>query len=209
MKKATFIISLFLLLNIVAEVKGQYTRADIFNTSELTWYGLDFSSIKLIGPDGFTDVTTIKEIYFAEINNLVRIEPEKYDLRKSFHKSKVTIDLNMVKERNKTPDVTKLVLDHFEEYAIDEDQVSKIVGSYKTEAKSGIGVVFIMEKFVKLEEAGYMWVVFFDISTKNILLMENMTGKAGGFGWRNYWARTFFSVLKEIEKTRYNLWLMD
>jgi hypothetical protein len=66
-----------------------------------------------------------------------------------------------------------------------------------------------MEKFVKLEEAGYMWVVFFDLSNKNILLMENMTGKAGGFGWRNYWARSFYTVLKEIEKTRYNLWLME
>ncbi len=209
MKKIILIISLSLLIQSAAQVKGQNTRADIFNTSELTWYGLDFSRIKLIGPDGFTDVTAIKEIYFAEINNLVRTEPEKYDLRKSFHKSKVSIDLNLVKERNKMPDVTKLVLDHFEEYSIEENEVRSIVSGYKTEAKSGIGVVFIMEKFVKLEEAGYMWVVFFDISTKNILLMENMTGKAGGFGWRNYWARTFFSVLKEIEKTRYNLWLMD
>jgi hypothetical protein len=92
-------------------------------------------------------------------------------------------------------------------YHLEEETIFEIVNDYNPETQTGVGVVFIMESFNKEEEKGHMWVVFFDIPTKEVLLMEKMSGAAGGFGWRNYWARTYYNVLKEIEKTQYKAWL--
>jgi hypothetical protein len=33
-----------------------------------------------------------------------------------------------------------------------------------------------------------------------------MTGKAGGFGYKNYWAKSVFEVLEDIEKKKYKEW---
>lgn len=186
--------------------RGQSTMADIFDAPEITWFGLDFSMIRLIGPDGFTDPKAIKEIYFMSLNDLIFLEPEKYNLEKAFYKNQVPIDLSVVIARNQLPDPEKIVVPFGTVYELEEETIHKMVGEYMPETQSGVGVVFIMESFNKAEEKGYMWVVFFDIATKKILLMDKMSGAAGGFGWRNYWARTFYNVLKEIEKSRYRIW---
>jgi hypothetical protein len=40
----------------------------------------------------------------------------------------------------------------------------------------------------------------FDIATRDIVAEEEVVGYAGGFGLKNYWARTVFNILKS---TRY------
>lgn len=206
MKTRFYLIGMLVILAFSQNSFGQATRADIFEIPEITWFGLDFSKIRLIGPDGFTDPKAIKEIYFTDMNNLIRIEPDKYDLKKAFRKESVPIDLNVVKARNELPDAEAMVVAAGTVYIFEEETIRQMVRDYKPENQSGIGVVFIMESFNKEEEKGHMWVTFFDIATREVLLMDRMSGAAGGFGWRNYWARTYYNVLKEIEKTRYKAW---
>jgi hypothetical protein len=43
------------------------------------------------------------------------------------------------------------------------------------------------------------------MKSKSVLLTKPMEGKAGGFGFRNYWAKTFFNVVKDI-KGEWNGW---
>ena len=186
--------------------RSQSTRSDIFDAPEITWFGLDFSMVRLIGPDGFTDPRAIKEIYFMDMNNLIRLEPEKYDLKKVFYKNQVPIDLSVIKVRNQLPDVEEMVVASGTVYNLEEKTIRDMVKAYVPETQTGVGVVFIMESFNKEEEKGHIWVTFFDIATREVLLMDKMSGAAGGFGWRNYWARTYYNVLKEIEKTRYRVW---
>jgi len=162
--------------------------------------------VRLIGPDGFTDPRAIKEIYFMDMNNLIRLEPEKYDLKKVFYKNQVPIDLSVIKVRNQLPDVEEMVVASGTVYNMEEKTIRDMVKAYVPETQTGVGVVFIMESFNKEEEKGHIWVTFFDIATREVLLMDKMSGAAGGFGWRNYWARTYYNVLKEIEKTRYRVW---
>jgi hypothetical protein len=45
-----------------------------------------------------------------------------------------------------------------------------------------------------------MWVTFVDMKSKTVLLTKHMEGKAGGFGFRNYWAKSFLNVLKSIKE---------
>ena len=190
MKKITLLSLLAFMFTLPILAQKTYSRPDIFTAKEITWFGLDFSKIKLIDPLGFTNPEDIKNNQFRALNYLVVNEPDKYDLKKFFNKEKVDIDLAVVKERNKLPDVDKLVLDAGAEYSLDEATVREMISAYKPEETEGIGLVFIMEKFDKGQETGFMWVTFFDIASKKVLLTEKMSGKAGGFGWRNYWAKT-------------------
>jgi len=206
MKTKSLLIIVLLTIGLSSRINGQYTRSDIFKMSEITWYGLDFTHIKLIGPEGFTNPVQIQDIYFREINNLFKYEPDKYDLRKTFSKKVVNIDLEMIHERNRDIDPYQLVLETGERYSFDEEKVQEIVSDYEPDAREGIGVVFVMESFNKTQDMGYMWVTFFDIATGDILLTDKMRGKSGGFGWRNYWAKSVYNVLKEIEKSRYKTW---
>ena len=202
MKKLILIAGIFLVFSFVS--KGQHTPADVFKVDNITWYGLDFSNIKLIGSEGFTDPYAIKNQFFYSWNNLIITETDKYDLAGFFHKSSVENDLSIVQERNMLPDPDELVINT--DYSLGEDEVKKIISEYDITGKEGIGLVFIMESFNKNKELGYMWVTFFDLETKEVLLSNKMSGKVGGFGIRNYWAKSFYSVMKSIEKKKWKAW---
>jgi len=183
-----------------------YSRADIFSIKEITWMGLDFSMIKLIGPEGFTNPIDIVNNQFWAMNNLILNEPDKYDIKKYFFKQSVAIDLSTIRERNSIPAPNEIVLPTGSSYSINVSHVQDAVSQYVPEEFEGIGLVFIMETFNKDLETGTMWVTFFDIGSREVLLTDRISGKAGGFGFRNYWAKTFYNVMKEVEKSRYNSW---
>ncbi|MEZ5198923.1 MAG: hypothetical protein R2764_21855, partial [Bacteroidales bacterium] len=82
---------------------------------------------------------------------------------------------------------------------LDDNAVQEMIGSYDMgNNDEGLGIVFIVESFSKKSEMGSFFVTFFDIETKRVLLTERMSGKAGGFGIRNYWAKSYYTVLKEM-----------
>ncbi len=93
-----------------------------------------------------------------------------------------------------------------ESYSFGEDVVKKIISEYDTEAANGIGLVFIVESFNKNDARGYVWVTFFDLSNKEVLFTEKLSGKAGGFGFRNYWAKSYYNVMAEIGKKKWKSW---
>jgi len=200
------IVSVFFVVSISGTSQQTYTAADVFKVDQITWFGLDFTHIRLIDRLGFTYPDTIVERYFASINTLVLNEPRKYSIKKFFYKKEVEINLEIVSERNKCIDPDVLVLDANEQYTIDKDSIKQIIAEYKQEGTEGIGVVFIMESFNKKEKLGHMWVTFFDMASSQVLFTAKMQGKAGGFGWRNYWVKTCYKVMKNIQNHQYSLW---
>jgi hypothetical protein len=66
--------------------------------------------------------------------------------------------------------------------------------------------VFIVEGLNKPGAKGSMYVTFIDMATKKVLFSERMVGKAGGFGYKNYWAKSVFEVLEDIQKSKYKEW---
>ncbi len=202
MKKLILIAGVFLICSQVS--MAQLSTADVFKSTEITWYGLDFSNIRLIGALGFTDPYDIKTRFFNSWNNLVIGEPDKYDLKDFFSKSNIEIDLDVVKERNTLPDESSLVI--YQNYSISEEKVREILSDYKSNGKEGVGLVFVMESFNKMEEIGHMWVTFFDMSNGNVLFTKHMSGKARGFGLRNYWAKSYHHVMKDIGNKEWKAW---
>jgi len=175
----------------------------INENTELTWFGVDFSRVKLIDQSGFTDPQQIRDQYFNSINLVVINEPKKYNLESIFNNKNIKSDLSIVKNRNLMPIVEELVIDITEkDLLISDGDIPSIVNEYNIDDdKIGIGIVFIMQSLIKTHnnKMGNMYVTFFDIKTKNILLTKLMSGEPGGFGFRNYWVRTVKNVLNQIK----------
>jgi len=97
----------------------------------------------------------------------------------------------------------------FNDYKFDDADktINSIINGYAVgEKKQGIGVVFIVESFNKGQQQGTVYVTIFDIKTKKVLIKEKIIGKAGGIGIRNYWAKSIFNVMVQVEKTFYKQW---
>lgn len=197
----------FVLFNAATAATADNTLADLFSgKGKLVFLGLDFTQAKYIGKIGFTDPMAIQNQHIVSWNNLIELEPKKFSLQKAFnlkddqYKSKVE---DMVK-LNKSVNVEKNITD--EQSALTEDQVKKAVGKYTLSEKDGIGLVYVVESLNKNSEKLVVWVTFIDLATKKVLHTEKVEGKAGGFGFRNYWAGGVYKVNQEIDKNLFKKW---
>jgi len=202
MKKLLLLAVFYLVLSF--PIKAQYSTSDIFEVTKITWFGLDFSNVKLIGTIGFKNPESIQSYYFNTWNSLILTESDKYNLARFFHKDLVRHDLSVVTERNTIPEPDKLVIET--DYSFDVEKVKQIIAEYDSGEKDGIGLVFIIESLNKYKEKASIWVTFFDIKTKEVLLAEYMDGKSGGFGFRNYWAKSYYNVMKSAYKSVRKSW---
>lgn len=210
MKK--FILSLTLIYSSSFFI-AQNTASDFLQGDEIVWYGLDFSQAKFIGAfdqgAGAAPVTgeELKSKYIPAWNLLILNESAKYDLKRTFKKTSVFNDLSIVDKINSKIDADKIM--SFNEYKFkDADEtINNIVKGYSLgEKKEGIGVVFIVESFNKGQQQGTVYVTIFDIKTKKVLIKEKIIGKSGGIGMRNYWAKSIFNAMIQVEKVHYKKW---
>ena len=76
------------------------------------------------------------------------------------------------------------------------------VRSYKLASTSGLGLVFIVDRLVKLEQKGAVYQVYFDIASREVIARQRVVVKAGGFGFRNYWFRVVKDAVPALKKLR-------
>jgi hypothetical protein len=199
------ILFLFLLSLLIFKYSASQNPCDAFNSTEVTFYGLDFTFTRLIGP-GFENPMNIKDKYFVSWNELFIKESSKYDLKKFFLKSSVLYNFGIVTERNDKVDYSKLVtLNSSDTVDVTLDTIQHELNGYKTNTDKGVGLVFFIQTFNKYTESAGVSVVFFDIATKNILAVKRMSGKPAGAGLRNYWAGALYKILLS-GKEKYSKW---
>jgi len=188
------------------KVSAQYTMADVFNgKAKVVFLGLDFTQAKYIGRIGFTDPDAIKNQHMVSWNNLIEAEPKKFSLQKplKLRDDQYTSKVGDMIKHNKAANVADNITD--DEYSITEDQVKKSVAQYSLSEKDGIGVVYVVESLSKTAEKLFAWVTFIDLSSKKVLFTQKLDGKAGGFGFRNYWAGGVYKINGEVE-SKYKEW---
>ena len=166
-------------------------REKVLSERTVIWMGIDYSLAK------FSDIEESPEAVFEKlsaINNVVVNESGKYSVRKYFKKSEVTYDLTIVNSNNSKIDPAKLVTSGI--HSITVDDAKKLISSYNIKDKTGMGLVFVAENMNKSRKTGSYYVCFFDLATKDIIDSERVQGKASGFGFRNFWARSVLEVMK-------------
>lgn len=187
---------------------GQKTMRDFMDEKcSIVWFGLDFSKSRMIGEDGFNDPVAIKESYFEKWNHLMISEGDKYDWGKALLASDLKYDYGVVAAVNDQVKVKTLVIN--KSYSVADEDIAAAVRAYTiADYKEGIGVVVVVESFDKIKEQGFGYLTFFDIASRSVVYQHKLIGKAGGFGFRNYWAAAIYDwttytrgrVMKDIKK---------
>ena len=174
--------------------------ADISKAKDLTFFGIDYTQCYFVPSEVFYDADDVKFKIIAW-NNLFKSEYDKF-LVKTIKSKNITFSDKMIKEVNSQIDPQSRISDDESLYNhLNTDKITEIISSYQIPGElSGIGFVFIAECYSKPEVKGAYYVTFFDIATKKVIATERMTGKAKGFGLRNYWANSYYVVLKELGK---------
>jgi hypothetical protein len=201
----------FFLFMAIATSHGQ-TIEDLFRKSdvEITWLGVDFSHVKLIGDfSQFAGVgeksdRQIKRVYFPAWNHLILDEPEKYDIKGMMRKEEINIDIEMIMAINSKTDVSKLESYNAPRYT--SDSIARFVSDYDLPQKTGISLVMIASSLNKGSEVAYFHFVAIRNSDKKILLQEKLKGKPGGIGLKNYWAGSIARIIIDIKENKYKKW---
>lgn len=174
---------------------------------EVVWLGIDFTQVKLFGDLGTVGEDELIPL-FNSINRLIISERSKYDFAAALRKNDIPFDLEMVTRLNSSIDPERIISysSTEEKRRLNEDVLSMLVRQYSVANNDGIGLVFFMEALDKRTERASMWVTFFNLADRNILFTEWMSGTAGGFGFRNHWARTVYEVIDQIRNEKYAEW---
>ncbi len=166
-----------------------------YKANTITFLGLDYSGAVFIGSNGFKNAAELQLLPDAW-NSLFITEPQKYNIQSAF-RVKTEYKLNIVKERNSTVNYADRITD--EQLPIphlSEKDVKIMIKSYPDIQNSEVALVFIVDAYDKPTAKGYYHVVFFDTQSKTILLRYMVSGNASGGGLRNYWANSYYEVIK-------------
>lgn len=202
MIRKVFTLTLVICSCVIGAAQAQKLKNFLENTdSSFTWLGVDFTQARLLG-DAAANASDIVERHFAGINDVVVNEPKKYDVADAFHrpKGKVTYDVGATNKRNAAANKEALKSDNAADYSrLKPEDITKLVKGYDFGGKKGVGVLFVVEGMSKAEKEAAMYVTVVDMGSRNVLMTERMTGKAQGFGFRNYWAYTVHKVLDHLD----------
>ncbi len=169
------------------------------NSKEITFYGIDYSLLKLVHKEDFVDklgVTqcqAMKSRYFQEWNEIFITEKSKFDIQRLFSVDKYKIDLD--RSVASIPSYDNDCVTEDEGYKIPESAFAKIVANYTDKSTSGIGVVMVGESMNKRKASSVYHIVYFKINTGEILSKNIATGQPGGIGMSNFWVNALYDAL--------------
>lgn len=198
--------SMLLLALLAATLTGFAQSARLDKNQTLTWLGLDFTHLKFIGnaaqwkDAGDISNTELRSKYFPGWNDLVVNERERYDLAKATNFAEVVYKADVANSANSAASKVNYFTDDAGDFQkLDEVAVRKMVGQYNFKGATGTGLLFIVEGMDKGREVASIWVTFVDMGRKQVLATRRYLGKSGGFGFRNYWAKSILNVLKDMK----------
>jgi len=170
---------------------------------ELVWYGIDYTLVQFIGTsDQFSDLPKIQSHYFRAWNEIILNEKSKYDLNTAFSVSTITYNMENTILRSEQRDMNGILQQ--ENYSIDEEQVKRVVQLNIDPSVDKVGAIFVMETLNKTASVSTLWLAVFNVASGEILYMRRYTGAVGGFGFRNYYARSLYNVVKNLKMTPRN-----
>ena len=132
----------------------------------------------------------------CDINGLLNREQNKYDVQKYFRRTVDNYCLKSTDDNNEAMNVGAMISDSKDRLKISQEQIETIVRNLSCGENNGTGLVFITESLDKANKQASYQVVFFNENTKEIIYSKDVAAKAGGFGFRNYWASTIHKIMK-------------
>lgn len=162
---------------------------------DVTFFGVDFSLAKSYGT-----AETISQFTeaFQRINGLFITEAQKYDVAKYFKKNVTETAVRQLEDVNQNIDKDTFFANSGT-YEISEKELAEEIKSLPLNEAKGTGLIFVAELLNKPNNQGTYHIVFFDIASREILDTWKASGKAKGFGLRNYWAGSIYDIMQNLK----------
>ena len=181
-------------------VNAQETKS-LSDYDAVRFYGIDFAPVKVVAAE-----ETAGEFIaaFSEINRLLITEEDKYVAPLAARISKkidyVNIDYALKNVGN--IDADELKINHTADPLTRQDLEFELQ-ELDIKPADGLGLVVMAGELNNGTDYGTFYYVFFDNQTMNIIDIMPFKGKSGGMGLRNYWARSFYRTIAEINPSKF------
>jgi hypothetical protein len=192
-------------VSLISLIAAGVSRAQDDSTPDtLIWCGLDYSKVKMIGTADFMHPEAIFPTMLNTWNGLFMTEmlPQLEKMT-----SPVKTDLKAVEAANQKAGASQIVREDgtadekVKPSDITDADIAAMVKSYDLKYKQGLGLVFIMDRLVKAQETGCLYVVYFDVASRKVVHSERVCAKAGGIGFRNFWFSPIKTAVKGLPKS--------
>ncbi len=195
----SFVAALLLAMPVFAKDSKPLIPADV----PLTWLGMDFTQTRFLGSatsygdNSDISAETIRDKYAPGWNQLFVDEMKKYDVAKYTDRSSVEYALEVTGKANKSINNDFFSTNEADYERLNESDIKQLVGKYDFQGRKGVGLMFFVEGIDKKKEEAAAWIAVVDMDKKQLIGTRRETAKAGGFGFRNYWAKSFLGILKD------------
>lgn len=158
------------------------------NCTEVVFEGVDFSCMKLVNAHELRKSKLIKDHYLAPVAQ--RVNSNDYYIPVTIPQKKVINDIQFSASSSNGLDSISWVT--AQDYNLPAGKIPTVIKRMKFTRQNGIGLIFIVEKFVKQTHSIHGYWVAFDFETRQTLLLDyihfNAVGsQSGGYGWTSYW----------------------
>lgn len=193
---------------LVSTVSFSQDVKDIFERkSKVTWLGIDLTGAKFIGDRQRYGSTSDVMHLMEQWNDLMVKERDKYNVKTAIQKDHIEEALDVAKDHNAGLDVSdKFSNDEKDHFHLYENDITSIIADYDFKGNTGIGLIFIVESFNKLNDQALVWITFVNMDTKEVLFTERLTGQPGGSGLRNFWGNSMEDILIKIRRKEFENW---
>ena len=160
--------------------------AQLSKISSIEFLGIDFSCVNIVGAE--ENEEQFHEA-FEGINGLIHMEPKKYNISKFLRLNINEINTQTARQRINL---------HNDDYFSKENRkisIDQIIKAYPS--KEGNMLLIIATELNKPMGKASFVAVIFNGESKEIYGKQELNGKAGGFGLRNYCAGSFYNSLKK------------
>ena len=206
MKKNTLIL-LTLILLISTLTHAQKFPYQTYMSSDVTYLGLDFTHARMVDTYAFPDAQNLQGTLLYQWNHMVTSEPDKYNIPKYFGKPTIVVNLDIMDERNRNIDASTLIQEN--PYTFNQDEIPQIVKTIDFGDIKGLAMFYVVVSYNKVALIGSYYLVLYDIDNSEILFVKSYNAKPKGFGLRNFWAKTYYKVLKATSSDRTSIWSVD
>jgi hypothetical protein len=183
------------------------TSNDVFTTTELAFYGLDFSNFSLIEGKRVKQAEEIKNKYFPAWNTFFEKQIGVEKLKKWLGKADVIYYPEPIANINSMTSLEKTVV--ADKYGCNTDDmaslIAKSISQYsKVETTCKIGFVINVQYFEKATNETAAYCTFFDIENNALISTKRIiVRKADGSGLTDYWGNSLIYIIKEFVDKAY------
>jgi hypothetical protein len=194
---------LFALIFVFANM--QSAQSQIPQNEDITWLGMDFTNVKFVGTAtqfkeaGEISNSDFRDKYIPAWNELFIKEPKKYNVAEAVRRTEVNYALEVTEKVNNGIKNDFFTNNSSDYGTLTEAKVADLVKKYDFNGKNGVGLMFFVDGMSKSRDEASAWITFVDMKSKKVLYTAHKTGKAGGFGFRNFWAKSFDNILNGVK----------